>query len=343
MIVLGIETSCDETAVALVSHDRRVLSEHVFSQLEEHAAYGGVVPEIAARAHLEKLDRLIEAAMMDAGMDFDQLDGIAATIGPGLIGGLLVGATTAKALALATGKSFLGVNHLEAHALTARLMHPVDFPYLLLLVSGGHTQLLAVLGVGHYVRLGTTIDDAAGEAFDKAAKMLGLGHPGGPMVERAARSGDPQAFAMPRPLWRDPSGNFSFSGLKTKLRQTILKLGHKALDSQVQADLCASYQAAIADVVVDRFELAATRFQERFKGRHAVIAGGVAANDVLRQRITLASQARGLEPVMPPLRWCGDNAAMVAWAGIEKLNLGLIDPIDAFVRPRWPLDPAAMT
>lgn len=338
MIILGIETSCDETAVALVQDDRRVLAEHVFSQLAEHAVYGGVVPEIAARAHLEKLDRLIHATMLDAGLDFDQVDGIAATTGPGLVGGLLVGSTTAKALAIATGKPFLAINHLEAHALTARLVEPIDFPYLMLLVSGGHTQLLAVEGVGRYVRLGTTIDDAVGEAFDKAAKMLGLGHPGGPAVERMAKVGDHSAYDMPRPLWRDSSGDFSFSGLKTKLRQTILKLGQAAADVGVQADLCASYQAAIGDVLVDRFALAARRYRERWQGDVAVIAGGVAANDYIRRRLSGAADVAGLRLVVPPQRWCSDNAAMVAWAGVERSRLGWVDSLTAPVRPRWPLD-----
>lgn len=343
MIILGIETSCDETAVALVRDDRHVLAEHVFSQLDAHAAYGGVVPEIAARAHLEKLDRLIEAVMLDARMDFTGIDGIAATTGPGLIGGLLVGSITGKALAIATGKPFLAINHLEAHALTARLVEPLEFPFLLLLVSGGHTQLMVVEGVGRYVRLGTTIDDAVGEAFDKAAKMLGLGHPGGPAVERLAMLGDAQAYDMPRPLWRDPSGNFSFSGLKTKFRQTILKLGEAAAKPDVQADLCASYQAAIGDVLAERFGLAASRFLERWGGNSAVLAGGVAANAYLRDRLQGAANQAGLQLRLPPQRWCSDNAAMVAWAGIERLSLGLVDGMDAPARPRWPLDEQAQT
>lgn len=341
MNVLGIETSCDETAVAVVNDRREILAEHVFSQLEAHAAYGGVVPEIAARAHLEKLDRLIEASMTDAGLAFNELDGVAATSGPGLIGGLIVGAATGKAIALAHDLPFLAINHLEAHALTARLTDRLDFPYLLLLVSGGHTQLLVVEDVGRYRRLGSTIDDAVGEAFDKTAKMLGLGYPGGPAVEAMAADGDPSAFDMPRPLTRQPGCQFSFSGLKTKVRQTILKLGSDAADRQVQADLCASFQAAVAETLCDRFAHAAKLFRRQWNGCHAVIAGGVAANKTLRAALEACASNHQLRLCTPPQRLCTDNGVMVAWAGIERLRLGLTNELDSAVRPRWPLDPNA--
>ena len=282
-VVLGIETSCDETGVALVDAERRVRAELLRGQLERHAPYGGVVPEIAARAHVEILDRLIERALGEAGLTFPDLAGVAATAGPGLIGGLLVGLTTAKAIAAAHRLPLLAINHLEAHALTARFTDGVEFPYLLLLVSGGHCQLLAVLGVGRYRRLGTTVDDALGEAYDKAAKMLDLGFPGGPAVERAARAGDPTRFVLPRPMLGQPGCNFSFSGLKTALRQTIERLGPDALEPPLLHDLCASFQAAAADVLVDRTRRAALLFKTDYPaGSALVVAGGVAANAYLR-------------------------------------------------------------
>jgi len=341
MKLLGIETSCDETAVAVVDDERRILAEHVFSQFDDHAAYGGVVPEIAARAHLEKLDRLIDRCMADAGLAFGALDAVAATAGPGLIGGLIVGSAMGKAIALAHDLPFVAVNHLEAHALTARLTDALAFPYLLLLVSGGHTQLLVVEEVGRYRRLGSTIDDAVGEAFDKTAKMLGLGYPGGPAVEAMAASGDPTAFEMPRPLTRQAGCQFSFSGLKTKVRQTILRLGATAAEAQIKADLCASFQAAVADTLCDRFAHAARLFRRQWRGDVAVIAGGVAANATLRQALEACADANGLRLCIPPQRLCTDNGVMVAWAGIERLRRGLVDPLDAAVRPRWPLDPTA--
>ena len=316
----------------------RILAERVFSQIDDHAVFGGVVPEIAARAHLEKLDAIIDAVMLDSGLEFTDLDGIAATCGPGLIGGLLVGANMGKAIALAHDLPFAAVNHLEAHALTVRLLEPVDFPYLLLLASGGHTQLLIVEGVGQYQRLGSTIDDAVGEAFDKAAKMLGLGHPGGPAVEVLAKKGNPHRFDMPRPLLRDKNCNFSFSGLKTKLRQTIIKLGSQAGNPGIQADLCACYQTAIADVLADRFARAADQLKNEWGGGLAVIAGGVAANQHIRDRLDETAEGCGIQLVAPPQRLCADNAVMVAWAGIERLSLGLLDGLNAPVRPRWPLD-----
>jgi N6-L-threonylcarbamoyladenine synthase len=346
-VVLGIETSCDDTGVALVHAERRVLAQALRGQLERHAPYGGVVPEIAARAHVEILDHLIARVMGEAGLQFRELAGVAATAGPGLIGGLLVGLITAKAIAAAHRVPLLAINHLEGHALTARLIlgpgpDGLDFPYLLLLVSGGHCQLLAVLGVGRYRRLGTTLDDALGEAFDKAAKMLGLGFPGGPAVERAARTGDPTRFALPRPMLGQPGCNFSFSGLKTALRQTIERLGPPALEPPLQGDLCASFQAAVAEVLVDRTRRAVAIFREMHTDTNAlVVAGGVAANAYLRSWLAKLAEEQGLRLIVPPPALCTDNGAMIAWAGLERLALGLTDDLTAPARARWPLDPAA--
>ncbi|CAA7616395.1 tRNA (adenosine(37)-N6)-threonylcarbamoyltransferase complex transferase subunit TsaD [Magnetospirillum sp. UT-4] len=341
MIVLGIETSCDETAAALVRDDRAILAELVLSQLEEHRPFGGVVPEIAARSHLEHVDRLVAGVMARAGLSFAELDAVAATGGPGLIGGVMVGVMTAKAIALVAGKPFLAVNHLEGHALTARLTESIAFPYLLLLVSGGHCQLLAVLGVGAYRRLGTTIDDAAGEAFDKVAKMLGLGYPGGPAVQRAAQTGDPARFALPRPMKGRPGCDFSFSGLKNAVRLLVEGLP-RPLGERDAADVAAGFQAAVAESVAERTRRAIALFRERWpEGRHLVVAGGVAANTALRQALTATAAEAGMEFLAPPLALCTDNAAMIAWAGIERLRLCLTDPLDFAPRPRWPLDPGA--
>jgi N6-L-threonylcarbamoyladenine synthase len=347
-VVLGIETSCDETGVALVDAERRVLAELLHSQLERHAPYGGVVPEIAARAHVEILDILIEHAMREAGVTFRDLAGVAATAGPGLIGGLLVGLITAKAIAAVHRLPLLAINHLEAHALTARLVigpgpeDRLDFPYLLLLVSGGHCQLLVALGVGRYRRLGTTLDDALGEAYDKAAKMLGLGFPGGPAVERAARAGDPTRFPLPRPMVGQPGCNFSFSGLKTALRQTVERLGPRALEPPLLHDLCASFQAAAADVLLDRTRRAAELFRADYPNATTlVVAGGVAANAHLRACLAKLAEELDLRLVVPPPALCTDNGIMVAWAGLERLALGLTDDLAAPARARWPLDPCA--
>jgi N6-L-threonylcarbamoyladenine synthase len=340
-VVLGIETSCDETAVALVDGERRVLAEALRSQLAQHAPFGGVVPEIAARAHVEILDHLIAQTMRAAGIAFPQLAAIAATAGPGLIGGLIVGLTTARAIASVHRLPLLAINHLEAHALTARLTDGVDFPYLLLLVSGGHCQLLVVEGVGRYRRLGTTLDDALGEAFDKAAKMLGLGFPGGPAVEQAARAGVAR-YDLPRPLRGQPGCHFSFSGLKTALRQTIERLGPAALEPPVRNDLCASFQEAAGDILVDRTARAALRFRAEHPGADTlVVAGGVAANQYLRSRLQELAARLALRLVLPPPRLCTDNGVMVAWAGVERLAQGLVDDPCAPARARWPLDPAA--
>ena len=345
MIVLGIETSCDETAAAVVTGDRRILSDRILSQLDEHRPFGGVVPEVAARAHLEHLDGLVSEAMAEAGVGFAELDGVAVAGGPGLIGGVIVGVMTAKAIAAVHGLPFLAVNHLEGHALTARLTDDVDFPYLLLLVSGGHCQLLAVAGVASYRRLGTTLDDALGEAFDKVAKMLGLGYPGGPEVERAAEAGDPKRFRLPRPMKGRPGCHFSFSGLKTAVRHAVAALPPGlpgGFDAGDVADLCASFQAAAGDALVDRTTNALRRFRDLHPGSDTlVVAGGVAANAYLRARLATLAEAEGVRLIAPPQRLCTDNAAMIAWAGIERLRLGLTAPLDFKPRPRWPLDPDA--
>jgi len=340
-LVLGIETSCDETAAAVVDDARRIRANVVLSQLDDHRPYGGVVPEIAARAHVLHLDSLIERAMAEAGVPFSALSAVAATAGPGLIGGVMVGLTTAKALAAACGKPLIAVNHLEAHALTARLTDDVPFPYLLLLVSGGHCQLLRVEGVGRYRRLGTTLDDAIGEAFDKTAKLLGFGYPGGPAVEAAARDGDAARFAFSRPLIGRDNCNFSFAGLKTAVLHAVRGLEQGGgLNAQDRADIAASFQAAAGDVIVDRTRRALARMTGDAPPR-LVVAGGVAANRYLRERLTALCAQRGSAFTAPPLALCTDNAAMVAWAGVERLALGLVDALDAPVRARWPLDPDA--
>ena len=340
--VLGIETSCDETAAAVVRGDRSVLAERLLSQFNEHAPYGGVVPEIAARAHLEHLDALVRDAMAAAGLGFGALDGIAATGGPGLIGGVMVGVTMAKAIAAVHGLPFLAVNHLEGHALSVRLVDEgVDFPYLLLLVSGGHCQLLSVEGVGRYRRLGTTLDDAVGESFDKVAKMLGLGYPGGPALEAAARGGDPGRFEFPRPMAGRSGCDFSFSGLKTAVRHAAEGLPPGALVAQDVADLAASFQAAVTDALADRSAGAMAAFKGAGGGQAFVVAGGVAANRAVRARLEALAADRGFRFVAPPPALCTDNAAMIAWAGIERLALGLTDPFDFAPRPRWPLEELA--
>jgi N6-L-threonylcarbamoyladenine synthase len=340
-LVLGIETSCDETAAAVVDEARGIRADIVLSQTGLHQPYGGIVPEIAARAHLEHLDGLIARALEQAGIGFNHLAAIAATGGPGLIGGVIVGVMTGKALAMARRLPFVAVNHLEGHALSARLSHGIAFPYLLLLVSGGHCQLLIVEGVGLYRRLGTTIDDAAGEAFDKSAKLLGLGYPGGPAIERAARGGDPARFPLPRPLKGRPGCDFSFAGLKTAIRQLIEKWPGTPGERDV-ADIAASFQAAVADVLADRTAQAIAAFRRAHPdGQHLVVAGGVAANGALRARLDALAREHGLALVAPPLKLCTDNAAMIAWAGIERWRLGLTDSLAFAPRPRWPLDPNA--
>jgi N6-L-threonylcarbamoyladenine synthase len=344
MFVLGIETTCDETAASVVlrGEDERgqILSNIVLSQTAAHQPYGGVVPEIAARAHVEVLDHLIAQAMNEAGLSFNVLDGIAAAAGPGLIGGVIVGLTTAKGIALVCEKPLIAVNHLEAHALTARLTDAVPFPYCLFLASGGHTQILAVLNVGKYIRLGTTADDAIGEAFDKTAKLLGLGYPGGPEVEKEALKGDPDRFILPRPMLGRVEADFSLSGLKTALRMEAQKVA--PLSDQDVSDLCASFQQAVVDVVTDRLRAGLRLFRERFGGPTAlVVAGGVAVNQSIRRALHRVAVEHGTVLVAPPPELCTDNGAMIAWAGCERLALGLTDTLDVAPRARWPLDPLA--
>lgn len=347
LLVLGIETSCDETAAAVVERDAsgegRILSNVVLSQFDKHALYGGVVPEIAARAHTECVDHLVRAALTEAKVGLADVSGIAAASGPGLIGGLIVGAMTAKALALAAGKPFLAINHLEAHALTVGLTDGVRPPYLMLLVSGGHTQLLLVEGVGQYRRLATTIDDALGEAYDKTAKLLGLPMPGGPAVEKAALSGNAARFDLPRPMLGRDDPNFSFAGLKTAVRHAAMRVAPLS-DSDV-ADLCAAFQSAVCASVADRVRRAMTAVLPVFSGgrpKPFVVAGGVAANKVLRTALVGVAEDFEFTFHAPPLELCTDNGAMIAWAGAERLALGLRDGLDAPVKPRWPLDPNAV-
>ena len=332
-IVLGLESSCDETAAALVTDDGRILAHRLATQEEQHRPYGGVVPEIAARAHAEALTPLIAAAFAEAGLTLADIDAVAATAGPGLIGGVMVGLVTGKALAHAAGKPLIAVNHLEGHALSPRLSdRNLAFPYMLLLVSGGHCQLLRVEGVGRYRRLATTIDDAAGEAFDKTAKMLGLGYPGGPEVEKAALAGDPRAVPLPRPLMGSAEPHFSFAGLKSAVL--------RARDSGLYRteDIAASFSAAVVDCLVDR---TARALDNSAPVTALVVAGGVAANAGIRAALTALAQERGLPFVAPPLWLCTDNGAMIAWAGVERFRLGLTDDMAVPARPRWPLDPDA--
>ena len=341
MLVLGIETTCDETAAAVVERaadgSGRILSNIVRSQVEEHARFGGVVPEIAARAHVDLLDGIIDRAMKHAGVGFAQLTGVAAAAGPGLIGGVIVGLTTAKAIAMVHDTPLVAVNHLEAHALTPRLTDRLDFPYCLFLASGGHTQIVAVAGVGNYVRLGTTVDDAMGEAFDKVAKMLGLPYPGGPQVERAAATGDPARFAFPRPMVGRPDANFSLSGLKTAVRNEANRIA--PLEPKDISDLCASFQAAVMDSTVDRLSVGLKLFEEIFGPPRALVAaGGVAANRAIRGALQDVAARAQTTMLIPPPVLCTDNGAMIAWAGAERLALGMIDSMDAAPRARWLLD-----
>jgi N6-L-threonylcarbamoyladenine synthase len=340
VIVLGIETSCDETAAAVVDDAHTIRANVVLSQTDDHRPFGGVVPEVAARAHLEKTDFVIAQAMRNAGLDFADLDCIAATAGPGLIGGVLVGAMSAKAIALATGKPFVAVNHLEGHALTVRLTDDVAFPYLLLLVSGGHCQLLIVEGVGKYTRLGTTIDDAAGEAFDKTAKLLGLGYPGGPLIEKAAAGGDPRKFDFPRPMAHHPGCDFSFSGLKTSVRRAVETLDRPLEDAA--PDLAASFQQAVAETLVARTKNAIRMARDMHPDiTTLVVAGGVAANTAIGTALAGLCEKSGMRLVKPAPALCTDNGAMIAWAGLERFRLGQTDSLDFKARPRWPLDPDA--
>ncbi len=341
--VLGIETSCDETAAAVVrlSNGRaEIMAERVAGQADDHAIYGGVVPEIAARAHVERLDGLIRLVMDEAKLDFDALSGVAATAGPGLIGGVMTGLSTAKAIALARSLPLIAVNHLEGHALSPRLAETIPFAYLLLLVSGGHCQFVLVDGVGHYRRLGSTIDDAAGEAFDKTAKLLGLAGQGGPAVEREAVKGDASTIDLPRPLLDRPGLDMSFSGLKTAVRRAAME---RPLTDTRRADICAAFQLAVADILAAKSARAMESVGPRMAQRTLVAAGGVAANRLLRARLEEEARRHGFAFVAPPLRWCTDNAAMIALAGAERIRLGLSDPLGTPARARWPLDEASAT
>ncbi len=343
--VLGLETSCDETAAAVVRGlppgPGEILSNVIFSQTA-HEAYGGVVPEIAARAHVEMLDTVVERALAEAGLGLDQIDAVAATAGPGLVGGVMVGLLSGKALALAVGRPLIAVNHLEAHALTARLTTRADFPFLLLLISGGHCQILAVEGVGKYRSYGTTIDDALGEAYDKTAKLLGLPYPGGPQIEILAARGRARRFSLPRPMLGRDGSDFSFSGLKTAVRQLVSEFSATNGPNEVdRADIAAGFQAAVLDVLRDRIRAAMQLFRTEFGieigERYFVSAGGVAANKAIRQTLAELAAGAGFTLSLPPASLCTDNGAMIAWAGIERLALGLVDPLDVPPRARWPL------
>src|SRR5256886_3674869 len=341
MLVLGIETTCDETAASVVERladgSGRILSNVVRSQTDEHARFGGVVPEIAARAHIDLLDGIVDRAMKDAGVGYDKLSAVAAAAGPGLIGGVIVGLTTAKAIAMVHDTPLIAVNHLEAHALTPRLTCALAFPYCLFLASGGHTQIVAVVGVGQYVRLGTTVDDAMGEAFDKVAKMLSLPYPGGPEVERAAASGDPRRFTFPRPMLGRPDANFSLSGLKTAGRNEAHPM--TPLEPQDGSDLCASFHAAGLESTADRLSVGLRLFHEKFGPPRALVAaGGVAANHAIRGALQDVAAKAQTTLIIPPPALCTDNGAMIAWAGAERLALGLTDTMDAPPRARWLLD-----
>ena len=341
VLVLGIETTCDETAAAVVERKAdgsgRILSNVVRSQTEEHARFGGVVPEIAARAHVDLLDGIIDRAMKDAGVGYEQLSAVAAAAGPGLIGGVIVGLTTAKAIAMVHNTPLIAVNHLEAHALTPRLTTALAFPYCLFLASGGHTQIVAVAGVGQYIRLGTTLDDAMGEAFDKVAKMLGLPYPGGPQVERVADGGDPTRFAFPRPMLGRADANFSLSGLKTAVRNEATRMA--LLEPKDISDLCASFQAAVLESTADRLSVGLKLFEEIYGPPRALVAaGGVAANRAIRSALQDVAAKAQTTLIIPPPALCTDNGAMIAWAGAERLALGLLDTMEAPPRARWLLD-----
>ena len=347
MIILGIESSCDETAAALVNEKREILGQAVLTQSEHHA-FGGVVPEVAARAHLDLIDDIISEAIQKAGISFSRIDAIAAAAGPGLIGGVVVGVMTAKALAFALNKPFIAINHLEGHALCARLTEDVAYPYLLLLVSGGHCQILIVKGVGDFKRLGTTIDDAAGEAFDKTAKMLGLGYPGGPELEKRAMLGNKDRFHLPRPLLHSGDCNLSFSGLKTAVRKIIETytldgdISHANIPDRDISDICASFQEAATDCLVQKLKMAIDIFKKECPtGKHLVVSGGVAANMYLRSHLKELADKNGLIFAAPPIKYCTDNGVMIAYAGLERFQKGLTSPLDFKPRPRWPLDETA--
>ena len=336
-IILGIESSCDETACAIITQDCNILANIISSQASIHASHGGVVPEVAAREHLSAMRPVITQALKQSDLSFDKIDGIAATGGPGLIGGILVGSVTAKAIASASNLPYYAVNHLEGHALTPRFTHKLDFPYLLLLVSGGHTQLLNIKALGKYERYGTTLDDAAGEAFDKAAKILGLGYPGGPAIQEAAKSGNPTAIKLPIPRQQYHDCHFSFSGLKTALANAAST--HS--EPLPIPDFAASMQSAISASLVNRSAIAMKQFISSYKNKEQpsfVVAGGVAANTQIREDLENLASAQNFNMVLPPLEFCTDNAAMIAWVGMEYHQIGMNTELDFAPRPRWPLD-----
>ena len=344
MIVLGIESSCDETAAAIVNDRREILGDCVLTQLE-HKIYGGVVPEIAARSHLEHIDDILEETFKRANLKPSDIDAVAASSGPGLIGGVVIGVMAAKALALALNKPFIAVNHLEGHALAARLTNDVEYPYLLLLVSGGHCQILIVKGVGDFERLGTTIDDAAGEAFDKVAKMLGLGYPGGPIIEKMAELGNENRFVLPRPLCNSNDCNMSFSGLKTAVRKIIESyapdnnIEHAIIRKQGIADICAGFQLAATECLIHKLKKAIVTYKTKYpQGKDIVVSGGVASNTYLRRKLQELADLEGLAFSAPPIKFCTDNGVMIAWAGMERALKGMYNDLDFKPRPRWPLD-----
>ena len=335
MIALGIETSCDETAVAIVNSNKNILSNQIYSQIEEHKKFGGVVPETAARTHINHLPALLKKATDEAGITLDMLDAIAVTGGPGLIGGVMVGVVFAKTLASMLKKPFIAVNHLEGHALTVRLSNDIEFPYLLLLVSGGHCQFLLVNGVGLYQQLATTIDDASGEVFDKVARMLDLGYPGGPAVEKLAKSGNNKAFALPKPLCEPNQHNFSFSGLKTAVKNLI---GKQDDLEAVKADICASFQETVAEIFLYKInQIISIVKNSDIKVNTLVMAGGVASNSYIKAKIANSISQHHYNFMVPPAKLCTDNAAMIAWAGLERMKLGHIDDLSFTPRSRWPL------
>lgn len=333
MKILGIETSCDETSAAIVTEEKEILSNIVYSQIKEHSKFGGVVPEIASRSHLKCIEEVTKCAIDQARISPNEIDAVAVTAGPGLIGGVLVGVMYAKGLSFALNKPLIAVNHLEGHALTARMTNDVKFPYLLLLVSGGHCQILVVEGVGKYHKLGGTLDDAVGEAFDKVAKMLGLSYPGGPIVEKLAKQGDELAYKFPIALKGREGCDFSFSGLKTSVRNLISKLD---LNEGIVADICASFQYAVSDNLIERLKNS-VEMSKAWEIKQLVIAGGVAANQYLLSKITDTMRAYKIETIAPPIKLCTDNGAMIAWAGIERFRLGMIDNLEIVPKPRWPL------
>lgn len=337
IIILGIESSCDDTGVAIVCSDKTILANVVVSQLKEHAPYHGVVPEIASRAHMQNIENATNEALSQAGLELKDIDAIAVTAGPGLIGGVIVGTMFAKGLASVLKKPFVAVNHLEGHALTARLTSDVQFPYLLLLVSGGHCQFIAALGVGQYKILGATLDDAVGEAFDKCAKLLGLGYPGGPMIEKLAKLGDPKAYKLPLSMTNRAGCEMSFSGLKTAVRQLVER--QDALTEKVVADICAAFQYTVGEILAVKLTYAIEMFLSYAGDHHSfVIAGGVAANLYLRERLETIAVEKGFELIAPPVALCTDNAAMIAHAGLERLQLGLVDDLGFCPRARWSLE-----